>query len=109
MVTFDKLRSLALRFPETSERLCWETPTFYVRKKLFARLLEDGVSLAIKTTDLERMALCQLEPETFSVPPHYANYPMFVIQLRTIEVDELERLLDIAWRLVAPKKLLATL
>lgn len=95
--------------PETSEKPCYGTPGFYVRGKLFARVREDGTSLVIKCAELEREALCQAEPKTFSVPAHYQNYSVVVLELAQIEADELDRLLTASWSQAAPKKLLATL
>ncbi len=110
MVTLEKLRKLILALPETSERLIYNATMigFYVQKKMMACVREDRISIAIKTTDLEREALSQLEPETFSVPPHYQNYPYMVVQLERIEPIELERLLASAWNQVATKKLRAS-
>ena len=108
MVKFEQVRKIALDLPETSEKLCYGTPAFYVKKKLFARLREDHTSLAIKVSDIERLALCQAEPETFSIPQHYANYDMFVVQLTQVKPAELRRLLHQAWERTAPKKLLKT-
>lgn len=107
MTPFETLQKLALALPETSERLCWGTPAFYVKNKLFARLREDLSSLAIKAPDLERLALTQLEPQIFSIPPHYVRSDMFVVNLEAVKTQELERLIIQAWKQVAPKRLLA--
>src|SRR5687768_9650271 len=44
----ETVRQLALALPDTSERPCYGTPGFYVKKTLFARLLEDGDSVVLK-------------------------------------------------------------
>ena len=103
---FKEVRQIALALPETEERLSWDTPTFFVRNKVFARLLEDGERMAIKHNELERHALVAQAPKVFSIPPHYANYPMIVLQLATIQPNECQALLEEAWRFVAPRKLL---
>ncbi len=110
MVTLETLRKLIFALPETSERLIYNATMigFYVQKKMFACVREDRISVAIKTTDLEREALSQLEPATFNVPAHYQNYPYMVVQLERIDLIELERLLEAAWNQVASKKLRAT-
>jgi hypothetical protein len=110
MVTLETLRKLILALPETRERLIYNATMigFYVQQKMMACVREDRVSIAIKTTDLEREALSQLEPETFSVPLHYQKYPFMVVQLERIDPIELEQLLASAWNQVASKKLRAS-
>jgi len=44
-ITIDTVRQLALALPEVTEGICFGTPAFYVRKKLLARLREDGDTL----------------------------------------------------------------
>lgn len=97
---------MALALPEASERLCYGTPAFYVRRKLFARMLEDGESLVVKVDFGEREALTRAAPETFVVTPHYKNYPMVIIRLGAVAPDELEEQIEEAWRQVAPTRLL---
>ncbi|GAA4010700.1 hypothetical protein GCM10022631_24200 [Deinococcus rubellus] len=109
MVDLEHLRQMIQKLPETGEKPCYGTPGFYVRGKLFARVRENGTSLAIKCAELEREALCQAEPETFSVPAHYQNSSMVVLELPQIEAGELDRLLTTSWSRTAPKKLLAML
>jgi hypothetical protein len=110
MMTLEQLRKLVFALPETSERLIYNATMigFYVQQKMMVCVREDRISIAIKTTDLEREALSQLEPETFSVPPHYQKYPYMVVQLERVDSTELEQLLESAWNQVASKKLRAT-
>ena len=71
-VTLPQLRELIAKLPATLEKPCYGTPGFYAAKKLFARVREDGESLALKVSDLERDALLQLEPAVYSWPTHYS-------------------------------------
>ncbi len=107
MIDLDQVRRLALGLPETSEKPCFGTPGFYVRKKLFARIKEDGVSIVVKVDPGERRALVQEQPETFVVTPHYEKYAMVIVRLEHADPDELEELITEAWRRSAPKRLLA--
>ena len=106
MVTLDTVRALALALPEAHERPCYGTPAFYVRRGLFARMLEDGASIVVKVDLGEREALVQTDPETFVVTDHYRDYPMVIVRLSAVDQEELEELLTEAWRRTASKRLL---
>lgn len=105
-VTLAQVREMIAKLPATFEKPCFGTPGFYAGKKFFARIREDGESLVLKVSDLERDALLQLEPDMYSWPVHYLKSDLFVVHLPSINITDLEPLLDRAWRLAAPKKLL---
>jgi hypothetical protein len=107
MATVKTVRSLALGLPETSEKPCYGTPGFYVKKKLFARLLPDGATLAVRVDLEEREALLAVAPDVFFLTPHYEPWPMVLIRLARIQRADLEERLVEAWRFMAPAKLLA--
>lgn len=66
MVSLEVLRELALELPETEETTSYGTPAFKVRKKLFARMREEGDVLVVKVERDERAALIESEPDVFS-------------------------------------------
>jgi hypothetical protein len=100
------LRTLALGFPETYEELTWgEHPTFRVRKKIFAILSADELSVRVKATKEAQDALVGSEPETFFVPSHVGRHGWVGVELDRVDQQELEELLEEAWRLTAPKKM----
>jgi hypothetical protein len=107
MATAKTVRALALALPETSEKPCYGTPGFYVKKKLFARLLPDPTVLAVRVDPSEREALLEVAPAVFFVTPHYEGWPMVLVRLPRIERADLEERLVEAWRFMAPAKLLA--
>lgn len=106
MPNFEAVKTIAISLPEACKRTSYNTPAFYVGKKLFARMREDGCSLVVNAADLERLALSQMDPSVFSIPEHYRNHEMMVIDLSNVQPEELERLLIESWRRVAPRKLL---
>jgi hypothetical protein len=106
MPDFATVKTIAMSLPEAYERTSYNTPAFYVGKKMFARLREDGISLVVNAADLDRIALSQMDPSVFSIPEHYRKYEMMVIDLQNVQLEELERLLIESWRRIAPKKLL---
>lgn len=73
------------------------------------RVPNPGV-LAIRVASLaEREALLSLDEPAFFTEPHYANYPAILVRLAEVDIDVLADLLTDAWRLRAPKALLAKL
>jgi hypothetical protein len=106
VATEKAVRALALALPETIEKPCYGTPGFYVRTRLFARLLPDATVLAVRVEPDERDALLQVAPGVFFVTPHYESSPMVLIRLPKIARAELQERLVEAWRFVAPARLL---
>ena len=105
-VTIETLRQLALALPDVTEQPCHGTPAFYVRGKLMARVREDGETLAIKADYAEREFRIMANPAVFFVTDHYVGYPMMLVRLPVVEPEELRGLLEQAWRMVAPKRLI---
>ena len=109
MATCKTVRAIALELPETSEKPCYGTPGFYVKRKLFARMLPDGKTLALKVDLGEREGLLAAAPDVFYLTPHYEGWPMVLVRLDRVEKDDLRERLVEAWRYEAPGKLLARL
>ncbi len=106
-VTFPQIKALALALPGTEEGTSYGTPAFKVGGKLFARLHQDGTSLVVKIDPGERELWLKAEPRTFFITDHYRDYPWILVNIATVELDDLGDLLEEAWRLSAPKRLLA--
>ena len=104
-VTFETVRQIARTLPGVEEGMSWGTPGLRVKGKFFARLKEDGETLVIKVGDVERDLLMQLEPEVYYITPHYQGYPAVLIHLSKIRPDDLQDVMEKAWRLIAPKRL----
>ncbi len=85
------------------------TPAFKVRRKLLARLREEGDVLVVKVERDERAALIESEPDVYFFTPHYENYGFVLVRLDAVERDELREILAESWRLAAPKRLVAEL
>ena len=50
--------------------------------------------------------LLQAAPEVFFLTDHYLNYPFILVRLDQVRRDALPGLVERAWRMVAPKKLI---
>lgn len=101
------VRRIALALPDVHEQLCHGTPAFYVGKKLFVRLREDGENLAIAFPRAQRDELIEQAPDVFSVTPHFENYDYVLLNLLSVNETMLVRMIESAWRLRAGKKRLA--
>ena len=107
MIKLAQVRKLIKKFPGSDEAPCYGTPGFRVKKKLYARMLDDGESLVLKIDFDSRDVLTKLKPESFKVTPHYQNHPMMIVDLGRVDASELAELLEGAWRFCASKKLIA--
>jgi hypothetical protein len=107
-VTFETVRVLALALPKAEEGTSYGTPAFKVAGTLFARLRDDGESLVVKIDKNERSMRIKAQPETYYITDHYLNYPWILVRLASVEHDDLRDLLEEAWRLSAPARLVAT-
>lgn len=101
MPTPKTVRRIALALPKTAERSCYGTPGFYVGKKIFARLLEDGDSVVVKIDYDRREVLMQADPQTFFITDHYRNYPMMIVRLSAVGAADLRELLAGAWQIAS--------
>jgi hypothetical protein len=106
-VRFATVRSLALALPGVEEGTSYGTPAFRVRKKLLARLREDGETLVVASTWEERAELCESDPKTFFFTDHYADHPYVLVHLPGVARPALAAVLENAWRRFASRKQLA--
>jgi|SRR5215216_89486 len=104
-VTYETVRKLALALPDVEEGVSKGTPVFRVRGKLMAHLQRDDESLLIRIDYLKRDILLHAEPKTFYVTDFYRCYPMMFVRLSTVDPGVLRDLLEQAWRVTAPKRM----
>ncbi len=113
----DRVRALCLALPEAEEKKAWGEPTFRVRNKLFAMYADAGnhhgkgiAGLWIKSTHVNQDLLVRAEPERFFVPPYVGPSGWVGVRLTgDPDWDVVADLLRDAYRLIAPKKLIARL
>jgi hypothetical protein len=110
VATFDDVRRLALALPEAEEILTWETDvTFRVRSKIFVIGGDGADHASIKATPLVQADLIDRDPKTFAPAAYVGRFGWIYVDLDRIDDAELERLIQQAWRMTAPKRLAATL
>ena len=101
------VRRFALSLPEAEERETWETATFRVRNKIFVMFSEHERHLWIKSIHDEQRALVATDPEAWFVPPYVGPGGWVGAVLSKADGDEIRELIVEAWRMTAPKRLLA--
>ena len=101
------VRELALALPGVEEGVCFGTPAFYVGRKLMLRFWEDGETLVVRYPKEQREALIDSNPDVFFVTAHYENYPAVLINLLAVKRSLLKEMIEGAWRMQAPKKLVS--
>src|ERR1700737_5227428 len=93
-MTFDDVRKIALAWPEVEDGTSYGPAALKVRKKMLARLKEDGDSLVMPGVPRdERDMLVEGQPKVFYFTNHYRDYPMVLIRLSKASAAPLERLL----------------
>jgi hypothetical protein len=96
--TSKTVRQLALALPNAAERPSYGTPGFFVRKKLFVRILPDE-DLAVFKIDFDRRdVLMKSDPQAYFITDHYRNYPMMIVRLSSVDRSDLKELIENAWQ-----------
>lgn len=106
-VTFEQVRLAAQAFPGIENSTSYGTPALKVRGKLLARLHQSGECLVLRSDLLDREILMQSDPRVFYMTEHYRDHPWILVRFSAVDAAALPDLIERAWRLVAPKSLLA--
>lgn len=108
MATWDDVVAIGTRLPGVEEGTSYGTPALRVRGKFLCRLRTDPDALVVRVIDLaDREALLLGQPDVFFITPHYDGYPAVLVRLETVGAETLAELVEDAWRLQAPKRLVA--
>lgn len=112
----ETLRKLCLALPETTERLSHGEPTWFVRdKKTFVMYVDhhhdDRVGFWCAAQDGVQETLVGSAPERFFRPPYVGHRGWLGVYLDVpgVDWDQIADLVVDAYRMVAPKKLVAEL
>jgi hypothetical protein len=106
-ITWEAVRDLVKSLPGSEEGTSYGTPAFKVAGKLFVRLHDSGHSIVVRIEITERAIRMQACPNACYITGHYRAYPWMLVRLSAVRLDDLSVLLEEAWRLQAPKRLLA--
>jgi len=109
----DRLRRICLALPETTERMSHGEPAFFVRgKKTFVTYADhhhdDRLAFWCAAPEGFQSMLVEAEPERFFIPPYVGHRGWIGVRLDVdVDWDEIATIVDAAYRVVAPRSLLA--
>lgn len=108
-MTFDDVRQIAFAFPGVAEHLVFGGPTLRVGKRFLACIAKiDKDTVVLKVPDiLVREMLLKANPNVYYLTEHYASFECLLIRLPLANREEIEQLVEQAWRHYAPKRLVA--
>jgi hypothetical protein len=92
-LTLAVIRRVASALPGVEEGTSYGTPAFRCKKKLIARLHQDGASLVLKVGNATRDHLLQADPDTFFITDHYRGYPYVLAHLDRLSATDFRKLL----------------
>jgi hypothetical protein len=120
MATWEDVQRLALALPATGERtsrglrqwrvkeklMVWERPLRRADHEALGDAAPDGPILGARVEHLvAKEALLADEPDLYFTTPHFDGYPIVLVRLEPIGVEDLEELIVEAWLARAPAKL----
>lgn len=106
-MTADDIRKVALSLPEAVEQPHFEKTSFRVRGKIFATLTSDGARLMVKLPEEIKAALKGSDPDAILLlPGAWDRGGSTLIEVARMDAAKLADLIRLAWRQVAPRKLL---
>ena len=109
----ERVRRICSTLPETTEKLSHGEPTFFVKNKVFVMFADnhhnDGhMAVWLPVPSGFQTTLIESAPETFFKPPYVGVRGWVGIELDRITDKDLTYHIEVAWELIAPKRLLAS-
>ena len=110
-----RLRAICLALPEATEKIAWGEPTWRVKDRLFAQLDDhhhgaDHLAVWLPAPLGEQEAMVFTDPERFFRPPYVGPRGWVGVRLdRRPDWKQVASLVEQAYRLVAPPRLLTAL
>ena len=108
----ERVRRICAKLPETTEKLSHGEPTFFVKNKVFVMFADnhhnDGhIAVWLPVPSGFQTTLIETAPETFFKPPYVGVRGWVGIELDRITDKALTYHIEVAWELIAPKRLLS--
>ena len=108
----ERVRDICSTLPETSERLSHGEPIFLVNRKVYVMFADnhhnDGhIAVWLPVPSGFQTTLMETAPKTFFKPPYVGVRGWVGIELGHISDNDLTFHIQVAWELIAPKRLLS--
>ena len=108
----ERVRRICSTLPETTERLSHGESTFFVQDKVFVMFADnhhnDGhIAVWLPVPPGFQTTFMEAAPETFFKPPYVGVRGWVGIELDQISDKDLTFHIQVAWELIAPKRLLS--
>lgn len=107
MVAEIDVRRIALELPGAYEQQSYGgRPSWRTEPRIFTWIPDDPYGLVVWVDSLEaKEALLTSAPDRFFTTSHYDGYPIVLVDMDTINIQELAELIRGSWILRAPRKL----
>ncbi len=108
MPTWDDVVAIGAAFPEVEHTTWYGTPALKVGGKGMCRMRSGPDALVLRVLDLAEVeALLKGRPEAYFQTAHYEGHPYVLVRLEAVDPAELAELVEDAWRIRAPKRVVA--
>lgn len=103
MITIDKVREIALSFPEAREDGHFEKTSFRVKKKIFATYDGEANRLCVKLSEIDQSAFSAHDNSVvYAVPNKWGKQGWTFVELNVLREEVLTDILRTAYCEVAP-------
>ena len=110
MITPQEYRAIALSLPHATQGSHFEAVDFRVSNKIFATWREDRQQAVVKLSPDDQKLLLETLPEAIDrLPGGWGLKGWSILNLQAADEETARHVLALAWRTVAPKKLLSGL
>lgn len=105
-----RIRAICASLPETTERPSHGEPTFFVHKRVYVMFANDHhgdgrIAVWLPAPLGAQDALIAADPDTYFRPPYVGVRGWVGIALDRVDDEALRGHVEVAWSLVAPKRL----
>lgn len=108
MVTIEQVRAFAMTLPGTYETLVRDRVKFRVGRYVYLAFSRDETEMGFGFPKAEREAIIRSEPDKFFTPSKGdLRYHWLEVRLHAIDLAEMRELVLDAWRMAAPKRVVA--
>jgi hypothetical protein len=108
VVTIEQVRAFAMTLPGTYETLVRDHVKFRVGRYVYVAFSRDETEMGFGFPKAERAAIVRSEPDKFFMPSRGdLRYHWLEVRLHAIDEAEMRELVLDAWRMAAPKRVVA--